>query len=330
MLLTKKYFYILLLTFGFQNFSLADPFDAFKDIADGIDKAVQGDKDAKKKDKKDKKKEDQGDNSNASASSGDCGNLAYLLEPQYKTQSSSSMVEVFDKITNEFKYEKPEDVVNNLTKKNYRCDSWTVCYDTFNNEFNSMPVLYKLYTNYKQGNCPGTLTSEELSTLSGLNKGKMTGLFDDLTVYVNKYKEKEEIKIANQIKQDFNNSPEGLTQQLETSYYAYMLAKFAHDVRKDYQVKYVTNQVMNDVKKSMKIIEEHVKKNVPNIDTDALWDKASKQYINDFGQIEELHKADPQKYLKDFHNAVTLTVTTLNQEANKITGGSKNKPKKDF
>jgi len=321
---------IILICSLIATHSFADPFDAFKDIADGIDKAIQGD-DKKEKKKKDKKNSDAVTQESAANSTGNnCGDLSYMLQPQYKNQSSSSMVEVFDRITNEFKYEKPEDVVSNLTKKDYRCKNWKVCYDTFNNEYNLMPTLYKFYVNSKNNDCPGNLTQDELASLKSLNKGKWSRMFDSLRVYINDYKTIEDNKIAQQDKKNFQNSPEGQKKKLSDAYFAYMVIKFAHDVRKDYQLKYVTTPVLNDVKKSMKTIENDVKKNVPDIDTDALWNSASKEYVKEYGQVEDMHKADPQLYVEDFHNLVKMMITAFNQESRKLSGGEKSQPKKDF
>ena len=63
----KKIILVSILVTSFFNFVKADPFDALKDIADGLDKAIQGDqKKEKKKDKKEKKEDNNIENNSQS------------------------------------------------------------------------------------------------------------------------------------------------------------------------------------------------------------------------------------------------------------------------
>lgn len=96
----------------------------------------------------------------------------------------------------------------------------------------------------------------------------------------------------------FDATPDGKKAYLRDKYVSMMTVQDCYDVRKDFEMQYTEKSVLNDAKKAMKAIENNVKKDLPSIDTNKIWDEAAKEYAASIGMHLKANKMHPQNYSK--------------------------------
>ena len=143
-------------------------------------------------------------------------------------------------------------------------------------------------------------------------------------------KQKDEEQRLEAIKQQeemekYLESSEG---KLVSGYMNYIILKKFNDARQGYEVVYITNQQMNDVKNKIKEIENTLTSQ-EKIDTDAAWQKAQELYKDNF-VISTLVDTvqDSGGITNDAMSIAKMTLVEFNDLHKKVTGGDK--IEKDF
>ena len=139
---------------------------------------------------------------------------------------------------------------------------------------------------------------------------------------IDKFHAGEKIQAA---KEKFNASPAGRTEFLKDRYVYMMGVNSCHELRKNYAIKYIDSDVYAKARNAMKTIENQIKREVPNINTDKVWADAINQYKSSrLGMSIEGNKIDPHNMTKDNKSLCLLASNAL------IESVPPEAPKKDF
>jgi hypothetical protein len=112
---------------------------------------------------------------------------------------------------------------------------------------------------------------------------------------------------------------------LKEKYISFITVQQCYEIRKNYATKYIENNIYENARVAIKAIEQNAIREIPNINTEKVWQVASNEYQSSMiGNAIEVHKVQPQSFTRDYVDFCSGHAHTLIKEL------PKSGPKKDF
>jgi len=210
--------------------------------------------------------------------------------------------------------DKPEVIVNRLANDPTFRDAALNDRFPFRRQFDAawkdFPRVYQWFIAARAGgSCPWGLSDAELNFVINWMGLKITTPNQEIlvsgsifnTIAVNQEIEKiYKSESQSRQKASFDASPEGKLKALRDKYTSMMAVQDCFDIRKNYVVKYIDQNVYNNARTAMKAYESRAKKEIPGLNTDKAWADASKEYAQSiYGVSLDANKKVPQNHTKD-------------------------------
>jgi len=237
--------------------------------------------------------------------------------------------------------DKPDAIVNRLANDTKFRDAALNDQFPFRRQFDTawkdFPRVYQWFIAAKAGgSCPWGLSDADLNLVINWMAMKITtpvnqeilisgSIFNKIATNDKGIEKTYKSESENQQKAKFDASPQGKIDSLKDKYVSMMAVNDCHELRKNYVVKYLDNGVYENARAAMKTFENNIKKEVPGINTDRIWQDAVTQYKSSLvGTSLEANKINPQNMPKDNKGLCLVFANDL------VNSAPKESPKKNF